>query len=354
MYNLKEFKINFDSILEEFLNSRISKFLENTSDPFIKDFVNYSKNLALAGGKRIRPYIACVMYEAMGGKDTENAMRLFISLEVVHTFALMHDDIMDKSNLRHGVPTVHAYVLEKLKELKRTGDIENVSRAQAILSGNLYFSWAMEIFLANKNFPEENIKASQNYFYKMIDEVVLGQMIDIDITTREKADSNLITEKTRLKTSRYTFVRPMQMGAALANAKHNLDDFCDSLGTKLGIAFQLQDDLLDIIGDPKILEKNILRDIVDRQHTFFTDYVFIKGSEEQKTKLSGFFGKEPSEMEAKEIIKIFQETGAIDAGKNEVIKNLDEAKIIIENSILEQEYKNICFDLVALMKSRQS
>ena len=354
MYNLKEFKTAFDPFLEEFLNKKINQFLENTSDLFIKDFISYSKTLTLAGGKRVRPYIAYVMYVAMGGKDIESAIKLFLSLEIFHTFTLMHDDIMDKANTRHGVKTLHSYVLGELKEQKRVDDLENVSKAQGILVGDLYFSWAMEIFLGSKNFPKENIEKSQDYFYQMVDEVALGQMIDIDITTREKADLNLITEKTRLKTSRYTFVRPMQIGASLSNINHNLDDFCEQLGTKLGIAFQLQDDLLDIVGDPKVLEKSILRDIADHQHTFFTNFVFESGTNEQKEKLLSFFGKELNGNERKEIIKIFTDTGSISAGKKAVMDNLGEAKKIISDSNLEQEYKNICFDLVKIMEARQS
>ena len=354
MYSLKEFKTIFDPLLEEFLDYRISQFLENTSDSFIKDFISYSKTLTLSGGKRIRPYIAYVMYTACGGKDTENAIKLFLSFEIFHMFALMHDDIMDKQDKRHGVDTIHAYVLEKLAEEKRTGDIENAAKAQGILLGSLFFSWAMEIFLDNKSFDLENIKKAHDYFYKMVDEVCLGQIMDIDTTTRIKVDENLIEEKTRLKTSRYTFVRPMQIGAHLANPNNNLDEYCDKLGTTLGITFQMQDDLLDIVGDTKVLEKNILRDISDNQHTFFTNYVFINGLEEQKEKLSKYLGKELNDNEQKEVIEIFINSGAIDAGKKIIVENLNNAKIIIQNSELNEEYKNTCLDLVKIMEERQN
>ncbi len=354
MYNLKEFKEVFDPILKNFIEQRLKKFSSNSSDNFIKDFIEYSEKLTLAGGKRIRPYIAYVMYAANGGEDIENALKLFVSLEIFHNFALIHDDIMDKQYKRHGVDTIPAYVLKKLKEDKRTGDLENVANAQGILMGDLFFSWAMELFLGNENFPHKNISSAHNYFYKMVDEVCFGQILDIDVTTRENVSDELITEKTRLKTSRYTFVRPMQIGAHLANPDNKMDNFCEDLGTRLGIAFQMQDDLLDIIGDPKLLEKNILRDIAEHQHTFFTNYVFTNGTDNQKQSLAGFFGKEPNEDETREIIKIFQESGAINAGKIEVMKNLEDAKKIIENSSLEEDYKKICFDLVELMKSRQN
>ena len=111
---------------------------------------------------------------------------------------------------------------------------------------------------------------------------------------------------------------------------------------------------MDIVGDPKVLEKSILRDIADHQHTFFTNFVFESGTNEQKEKLLSFFGKELNGNERKEIIKIFTDTGSISAGKKAVMDNLGEAKKIISDSNLEQEYKNICFDLVKIMEARQS
>lgn len=354
MYSLKEFKEIFDPLLKEFLDKRIDEFLEKTSDPFIKDFVLYSNKLTLSGGKRIRPYIAYVMYKANGGKNAEAAIRLFVAFEIFHTFALIHDDVMDKQNKRHGVNTIHAYILTKLKEGNRVADLDNASKAQAILIGDLYFSWALEIFLDNKNFPEKNLSKAHDYFYKMIDEVCLGQILDIDTTTREIAAEELITDKTRLKTSRYTFVRPAQIGAHLANPDNDLDEYSEKLGTKLGMAFQLQDDLLDIIGDVKILEKNILRDVSDRQHTFFTNYIFTKGSSQQKEKFLTFFGKELSKNQQQEVIKIFIEAGAIDEGKKLILQNLNYAKIIIGDSKLSNEYKDICFDLIKIMQERQN
>ena len=354
MLSLKEFKEKFDPILKEFLEKRVNEFSENTNDLFVKDFMNYSKTLTLAGGKRVRPYIAYVMYVANEGRKIEEAIKIFVSLEVFHMFALIHDDIMDRQDKRHGVDTVHAYVLKKLYENKRSGDLENVAKSQAILAGDLFFSWAMEIFLDNKNFPKENLSKAHAYFYKMVDEVCMGQILDVDTTTREIADESLINEKTRLKTSRYTFVRPMQIGAHLANANNTLDKFSDELGTLLGIAFQMQDDLLDIVGDSKTLEKNILRDVSDRQHTFFTNYIFAKGTLEQKDKLNKFFGKELSGDEQKEIVRVFIDSGAIDEGKKIISQKLLIAKKIINASNLEKEFKTTCLNLVNLMEKRQN
>ena len=351
---LAEFKKIFDPVLEDFLENRINEFSKNTSDAFIKDFISYSKTLTLTGGKRVRPYIAYVMYVANGGKDIENAIRLFISLEIFHMFALIHDDIMDKQNKRHGVDTIHAYVLKKLKEQKRTGDIENVARAQGILLGDLFFSWAMEIFLDNRSFLPENISKAHDYFYKMVDEVCLGQILDIDTTTRESALEELINEKTRLKTSRYTFVRPMQIGAHLANPENNLDQYSESLGTKLGIAFQIQDDLFDLTLTPDKKYKTVLSDMRTHQQTIFTQFILDSGSKKNKSELLALWGSDLTPADRPRVINLFKSSGALSYGIQEMNTNFEEALSVLEASQLPRKYKIELRELVNTIRNRTS
>ena len=220
-------------------------------------------------------------------------------MELFHIFCLVHDDVIDKSKTRHGQKTIHAFVSEKLLKDKRTGDFRHIGNSQAILVGNLLFSWTFEN-LDNSKFNKERMYSVKKYFYKMVDEVCLGQIIDVDLTTRNNPDWKLIEEKTRLKTSRYSFVRPMQMGAVLADENYAMDDFLENFGTKLGIAFQIQDDLLDIIGKPEETRKTPLIDIEEHQHTFFTNYIFENANLEQKKYFESVFGKPLSETEKRE------------------------------------------------------
>jgi len=192
---------------------------------------------------------------------------------------------------------------------------------------------------------------AKQYFYKMIDEVIMGQIIDIDLVGRENPSLDLIEEKTRLKTSRYSFVRPMQIGAIFANPNYGQDDLLEALGTHLGIAFQIQDDLLDIIGNPKDIQKTPLLDISQHQHTFFTNYVFNKGTKDQISKLAEIFGKNVKDKEEK-IRNVFLESGAIDQGKKIIKKNFDEAKKLVENSQLELQYKQGFITLIKLIEDR--
>lgn len=354
MYDLKQFKEKFDPALSRYLNERISEFTVGTTDPYIKEIASHAKDLVMAAGKRVRPYIAYVMYCAAGGKEEKKALEFFITLEIFHMFCLVHDDIMDKASLRHGVSTEHEFVNKKLKELKRIGDIEHVGISQAILVGDFLFAWSARIFSHNENFKKESLEVANKIFYKMADEVILGQMIDIDLTSRENPKLELINQKTRLKTSRYSFVRPMQIGASLADADNDFADFCENFGTRIGIAFQTQDDYLDIMGDPKLLNKNILGDVCDHQPTFFTNFVFNHGNDAEKDYLNQVFGKEMNDKERSKVKKIFIESRAIVKGEKLIEENYNQAKEILSKSKLGQEYKSKLTGLIILMETRKN
>ncbi|MBI3984857.1 MAG: polyprenyl synthetase family protein [Candidatus Levybacteria bacterium] len=351
MYDLKQFKEIFDPILNNFVDKKTEGFQKNTNDVFIKDFVLYSKNLITGGGKRIRPYITYLTYKSFGGTNEKEIMNILLSLELFHNFCLIHDDVMDKGKTRHGQTTIHLYVLEKQKNDKRIGDLEHIANSQAILIGDVIYSWLTDLFFENKHL--KNLEIAKKYFYKMIDEVIMGQIIDVDLVGRQNPSLLLIEEKTRLKTSRYSFVRPMQIGAVLANSNYGQDDFLDTLGTHLGIAFQMQDDLLDIIGTQNKIQKTPLLDISQHQHTFFTNFVLNNGTKDQILFFNEIFGKKVLGKE-NEIRKTFIESGAIDVGKRIIDQNFNEAKKLVENSFIEYKYKEKMLELIELMQQRQS
>jgi geranylgeranyl diphosphate synthase type I len=349
MYSLKEFKKNFDPILEKFLKNKLESFNSLTTDEFIRDFVSHTNKLFI-GGKRLRPYLAYFMYKAYGGKYDWKAMQLFVTLEIFHLFALVHDDIMDKASIRRGEKTVNKYIYDNIRGF---GDLKHIANSQAILVGDLLMSWSMDNFI-NIGFEQNNFDKAREYLYKMIDEVILGQMLDVDISTKEMPEKKLIDEKTRLKTSRYTCVRPMQIGASLADINYNQEEFLEELGTKVGIAFQMQDDLLALIGSEKSLTKDILIDVEEHQHTFYTNFIFENATHSQKEEFKRYFGKKLSKEEKENAKNLFIKSGAIDAGKKEIIKMLTIARELIANSSLKREFKKGMNDLLDIMERRQS
>lgn len=317
MNDIKLFKEKFDPYLIEYLNKKTQSINKYTKDPYILDYINYAKKITLAGGKRIRPYIAYLMYQSLGGKEKEKILNLLVFLEVFHSSCLIHDDIMDKAKLRHGIETSHIYIGNKLKKGKRIGELDHVGNSQAILLGDILLTWSQEIISLNNDFDQKILQKVKTSFYEMFDEVIVGQMIDVDITTRDKVSKNLIDEKTRLKTAGYSFVKPLLIGAALSgNINKNIETFCKEFGLRMGIAFQTQDDLLDIISTDKQLQKTTSLDKSQNQHTYFT---YFK---------------------------------SLEAGKEIIETNFNEARVLVKNLSINEHAKKKFFDLIEIIQNR--
>jgi len=317
MDNISKFKQKFDPYLKNYLEQKLNYFTNYTKDTAILDYLNYIKIIILSGGKRIRPYLAFLMYQALGGKEKEKALKLLVFLEIFHSFCLVHDDIMDKASLRHGVKTANAYITGKLKEDKRIGDLLHVGDSQAILFGDLLSSWGQEIVNLNTDFDSQILREIKILSYEMGDEVSVGQMIDVDIVTRKKVSKELIDEKTYLKTAGYSFVKPLLIGAALSGkSTGKINNFCKNFGKALGFAFQIQDDLLDITSSEKKLGKTTSLDKSQNQHTYFTYF--------------------PS----------------LEYGKKIISENFKQAKNLIKNLSINENTKEKFLDLVNLIQKR--
>ncbi|MDP2649263.1 MAG: polyprenyl synthetase family protein [bacterium] len=319
MNDIKIFKQKFDPYLKNYLEQKLNYLTRYTKDAAILDYLNYIKIIILSDGKRIRPYLAFLMYQALGGQEEEKALKFLVSLEIFHSFCLVHDDIMDKASLRHGVKTANAYITDKLKKDKRIGDIPHVGNSQAILLGDLLLVWSQEIMNLNTDFNQETMNKIRNYFSEMANEVCIGQMIDVDITTRKKVSKELIDEKTQLKTAGYSFTKPLLIGTALCGKDNaEIKTFCKEFGLAMGIAFQTQDDLLDIISSDSKSGKTTSLDKSQNQHTYFTHF--------------------PSLEYGKKIIKT----------------NFEQAKNLINNLSISESGKKKFYNLVDLIQDRTS
>lgn len=351
--NVTNFKQEFQPYLDTFLEQKYDFCKTLTNDNFILDIIRYTKKVIGDSGKRIRPYVSYLIYKASGGMFDKEAIRILVSIELFHNFALIHDDVIDEGNLRHGVPTTHVYVSEKLRENKRIADYKHIGEAHAILIGNILLSWALEIICKNNFFPENRLLEVQKCLSLMFDEVMVGQMMDVDAMTREHNDENFLYQKTLLKTATYTFVRPMQIGAILANAEATVMQFCEEFGTALGMAYQIQDDYLDLIRlDTQ--KRTVFLDLKERQHTHFTQYIFQNGTDSEKEQLSNFFGKELTAADSEKVRSLFETSGAFAYGKEQIENYFSKAKKSLENSSLPPKFKVHFSELISFLQTRST
>jgi geranylgeranyl diphosphate synthase type II len=199
------------------------------------------------GGKRIRPVLMLMACELFGG-DINQAINPAIGLEMFHNFTLLHDDVMDKSDLRRGKPTVHKMWDEN----------------HAILSGD-----AMQIISTQlmTQVPSRFMPAVIETFLKTALEICEGQQFDMEFESRKDVTTDEYINMIRLKTA-VLLGCALKIGAIIAGAPVAQANSLYHFGENLGLAFQLQDDYLDVYGDPIIFGKNIGGDIINEKKTF--------------------------------------------------------------------------------------
>ncbi len=347
--DIKSFKSRFDPILLEFFDSKLQQTQRYTPNSFVQSMLVHCRKLVAEGGKRVRPYAAYSMYQTAGGKSEATALRYLVSLELFHIFCLIHDDIIDNGQERRGIPTLHVIAETLLPETTR--DRTAVARSQALLVGDLMFDWAASCTTAKYDFASENLAQAHDHFATMMDQVILGQMLDVDLTTRLQADAKEINQKMLLKTASYTFIQPMRIGLALAGSSRTLDAFCHHYGEAMGLAFQIQDDLLDVTLNSQS-GKSGFRDIAEGQHTLLTHALQTHGTSEQQSLLNQLWGTVTTKEEQARLFNALHDSGAIDKAKDQYRELLDAARAAVGTAKLEQSASSTWLDLVDQLDKR--
>ena len=200
-----------------------------------------------AGGKRVRPQLAMIACGIFGGNEQEVAPAA-MALEVFHNFTLLHDDVMDKAEVRRGRPTVHIQWNENT----------------AILSGD---QMMIEAYKLLAEAPESKLHKVLRLFNKMATEICEGQQYDVDFESQEHVTIEEYLKMIRLKTS-VLLATALQIGSYLAGANEAQQEALYQFGINVGLAFQIQDDILDVWGDPKTFGKAVGGDISCNKKTY--------------------------------------------------------------------------------------
>ena len=221
------------------------------------------RSLVLAGGKRLRPAFCYWGFVGSGGSpEDRTAIDAGAALELLHTFALIHDDVMDGSAMRHGTETVHVEHAKRHARAGWWGDPDRFGAGVAILAGDLAFVYS-DRFLTGAP------PAARAVFDELRLEVNVGQYLDLLGTARRSADPALARRICQYKSGKYTIERPLHLGAALA-APDRFEQVADDLsafGMPLGEAFQLKDDLLGMFGDATVTGKPVGEDLREGKPT---------------------------------------------------------------------------------------
>ena len=190
--DLARFKTTFDGILQTYVQDKIEQAQRLISDKKINSFIEYINTFIFSGGKRIRPFGLWITYTWFGGTNEKAILNFGIIFELLHSMALIHDDIIDQADIRHNAPTVHAHIETLLNE---NANAKRIAEWQALLLGDLLLSRVYELRYKQHDFPENLLWEARKNVHSMIEEVILWQMIDVDMMISGPASLSLIDKK---------------------------------------------------------------------------------------------------------------------------------------------------------------
>lgn len=286
-----------------------------------------------AGGKRLRPVmmlLSAQLYDA----DVEYVMNPALGIEIFHNFTLLHDDVMDNADLRRGNPTVH----------KKWN--ENV----AILSGDAMSIKAYQYIV---NCKDEHVRQVLDVFNDTALEVCKGQQLDMEFETRVDVTLVEYIQMIRYKTA-VLFAGSLKLGAILGNAPLKDQDLLYEFGVNLGLAFQIQDDYLDVYGDSSVFGKNIGGDILTKKKTYLLLRAVEKASEEQKSLLYSVLEDEgvSDSKKISEVTALYNQLGMKDETNATIDKYIAMCRQNLEELSIPKDRKTEFFSLIDKLEHR--
>lgn len=336
------FKKQIDKSLESFLNRIREEYQLHLIHPILFESL---KDFTLRKGKRIRPLLLILSYKGYSHKNTRLSSSFYdasICMEFLHNFMLIHDDIIDQSNLRRGKPTLH----KLLGKAAKTKTQEKLGHDLSIVAGDIVYALAIDAFLSINEEPRRKHKAFK-HFIKTAAFTAMGEFIDIlqGVESINKITEADIFLNYTLKTARYTFECPLVVGAILAGANKSEIHQLSQLGIMIGQAFQIQDDILGIFGSQKNIGKSILSDIAETKKTLLVFHAHKYLTAQKRKIFMGYFLKpKKNYQDLLAIRKVFIQAGSLKYSLQEIKSRLNKSQKILSKVKMKAPYRKLIKD----------
>ncbi len=303
-------------------------------------------DFVLAGGKRLRPAFCHWAYVGAGGDPDDPAVvDAGAALELLHSFALVHDDVMDGSSRRRGRTTVHLDFASRHLMAGWRGEARRFGEGVAILVGDLAFVYA-DILLAGAP------AAAGEVFNQLRLELNIGQYLDMAGTAASRADHDTARRIARYKSGKYTVERPLHLGAALAGRLDDLSPALSAYGLPLGEAFQLRDDILGAFGEPAVTGKPVGEDLRDGKPTPLLAIATARAGPAGRALLERVGASDLTDAEVADLQALMVETGAKKETERQVEVLVAEAIGALEESSLNPEARHALAELAVYVARR--
>ncbi|NMO53125.1 polyprenyl synthetase family protein [Actinoplanes sp. TBRC 11911] len=341
-----------DKALAAFLVEQRDRLI--SIDPILAELSDALDEFVLGGGKRLRPAFAYWGYRGAGGADSDHLVAAVSALELVQASALIHDDLMDRSDTRRGVPSVHRRFERRHLDAGWRGGPAGFGESAALLLGDLAMVWSDELLHTSGCTPEE-LERARPVFDEMRTEVAAGQYLDM--LTQATADTSVerAGKVARYKAAKYTVERPLLMGAAMAGASPGVRAAYSAFGLPLGEAFQLRDDILGVFGDPSKTGKPAGDDLREGKRTYLVAAAYNAVDEAGRAVLDAGLGNEDLNTAGVERLRaVIRTSGALDATERRITELMDASLSALAAADIEEEPRTVLHALADAATRRRT
>lgn len=294
-------------------------------------------DLLTSDGKKIRASLVKLGYDACRHPDSplpqgaDGLLRAAGSVEILHNAFLIHDDIVDNSNLRRNAPTVHRRYAEASRaRFASDSEALEYGKAVALNFGDKGQALAQDLLISS-GFPEEILLRGVNLLSQVTIETVMGQLLDVEDVRLDELTEDLVLRIHRFKTAHYTIMLPLLLGATLADARPEVLEHIRRYAVPIGIAFQIQDDILGLFGDEAELGKPVDSDIREAKKTLLFVHAFQAAEEEDRQFLLRTHGNpDLTAGDVDRIRDIVKDGGALQRSEEIGWAHVQEGKVYIE------------------------
>jgi geranylgeranyl diphosphate synthase type I len=336
---IEQIRKNIDKSLSSFLDTVKKDYKLHLVSPILFKSI---REFTLREGKRLRPLLLILTYKGYAPASKRISRKLYNAstcMEFLHNFMLIHDDIIDRSNLRRGKPTMHK-ILERTVQ---TRDPEKLGIDLGIIAGDVVYALAIDAFLSI-NEPAARKEKALKYFIQTAAFTAMGEFIDTvsGVKPIKDVDEQEVFLNYTLKTARYTFDCPMVTGAILAGAHDQEIKKISRFGILIGQAFQIQDDIIGIFETEANIGKSILSDLAEGKKTLLVTHAFSVLRGKAKKEFLNIFAKKTKTLKDLETVKkIFVKTKSLDYALEAIHTRLTEAQKILTRLKINEEYRGL-------------
>lgn len=349
---LAELKKQIDAELGIFFELKMKQAKNENKPAELAEMIKNLKKFTLNSGKRIRPILFYSGYVLVGGKDKTEALKTSIAIELIHSYLLIHDDIIDQDDIRHGDLSMHYKYEKSFADKLEEKNLKHFGASMAIIVGDLASTFGYEILTDSDFSIDLKIKAIGRLNY-IIANTIAGEALDVILVEYPNVKVDKIFEMQKYKTAKYTIEGPLHLGAILAGADEKFLKSLSKFAVPVGAAFQIQDDIIGIFGDEKKIGKPVGSDIKEGKKTFLISKALEKADEKQKKMLNRALGNKNVSIEDIDGVRdIIVKTGSLEFSKAEAQKLINSAKQSLEGLNISKENKKFLSGLADFIVKR--